>query len=76
MLSQTAAKRFEAYTAARIGKKAAIVLDRKIVSVAVIEGKISDMVQYLRRAQSRGSDRAGVESPGRLAARAGDGDGR
>jgi preprotein translocase subunit SecD len=45
VLSQTAAKRFESYTAAHIGRKAAIVLDRQIVSVAVIEGKISDAGQ-------------------------------
>jgi preprotein translocase subunit SecD len=45
VLSQTAAKRFESYTAANIGRKAAIVLDRQILSVAVIEGKISDTGQ-------------------------------
>jgi preprotein translocase subunit SecD len=45
VLSQTAAKRFESYTAANIGKRAAIVLDRQILSVAVIEGKISDTGQ-------------------------------
>ena len=45
VLSQTAAKRFESYTAANIGRRAAIVLDRKIVSVPVIEAKISDSGQ-------------------------------
>jgi len=45
VLSQTAAKRFESYTAANIGRSAAIVLDHKILSVAVIEGKISDSGQ-------------------------------
>lgn len=45
VLSQTAAKRFESYTAANIGRRAAIVLDRQILSVAVIEGKISDTGQ-------------------------------
>jgi preprotein translocase subunit SecD len=47
VLSQTAAKRFESYTAANIGRRAAIVLDRKILSVPVIEGKISDTGQIL-----------------------------
>jgi preprotein translocase subunit SecD len=42
VLSQTAAKQFEAYTASHIGQRAAIVLDGKILSVAVIEGKIGD----------------------------------
>ncbi len=42
VLSQTAAKRFETYTAANIGRRAAIVLDRKIISVPVIEGRIGD----------------------------------
>ena len=45
VLSQTAAKRFESYTAANIGRSAAIVLDHKILSVPVIEGKISDTGQ-------------------------------
>lgn len=45
VLSQTAAKRFESYTAANIGRSAAIVLDRKILSVPVIEGRISDTGQ-------------------------------
>jgi preprotein translocase subunit SecD len=45
VLSQTAAKRFESYTSANIGRRAAIVLDRQILSVAVIEGKISDTGQ-------------------------------
>jgi preprotein translocase subunit SecD len=45
VLSQTAAKRFETYTAANIGKRAAIVLDRDILSVPIIESKISDTGQ-------------------------------
>jgi len=45
VLSQTAAKRFASYTAANIGRSAAIVLDHKILSVPVIEGKISDTGQ-------------------------------
>ncbi len=45
VLSQTAAKRFESYTAANIGRSAAIVFDHKILSVPVIEGKISDTGQ-------------------------------
>jgi preprotein translocase subunit SecD len=42
VLSQDAAKRFEPYTEAHIGSRAAIVLDRKIVSVATIQNKIRD----------------------------------
>jgi preprotein translocase subunit SecD len=45
VLSRTASKRFESYTAANIGRRAAIVLDHEILSVAVIEGKISDTGQ-------------------------------
>lgn len=45
VLSQDAAKRFESYTAANIGNRAAIVLDGKIVSVAVIQNKIRDTGQ-------------------------------
>jgi preprotein translocase subunit SecD len=45
VLSQTAAKRFESYTAANIGRRAAIVLDRQILSVPVIENKIADTGQ-------------------------------
>jgi preprotein translocase subunit SecD len=45
VLSQDAARRFEAYTAANINNRAAIVLDHKIVSVAVIENKIRDTGQ-------------------------------
>jgi preprotein translocase subunit SecD len=45
VLSQTAAQRFASYTAANIGRKAAIVLDRHILSVAIIENKISDTGQ-------------------------------
>ena len=47
VLSQTAAKRFETYTASHIGQRAAIVLDGKILSVAVIEGKIGDTGEIL-----------------------------
>ena len=42
VLRQEAARRFEQYTATNIGNRAAIVLDRHIVSIAVIEGKIGD----------------------------------
>jgi len=45
VLSQAAAKRFESYTAANIGRSAAIVLDRQILSVPVIENKIADTGQ-------------------------------
>ncbi len=45
VLSQEAARRFEAYTAANIGRTAAIVLDHKILSVPIIEGKIGDTGQ-------------------------------
>ncbi len=59
VLSQTAAKRFESYTAANIGKKAAIVLDRQILSVAIIEGKISDTGQiYGARTQEEATELA------------------
>lgn len=44
-LSQDAAKRFGPYTEANIGKRAAILLDREILSVAVIEARISDSGQ-------------------------------
>jgi preprotein translocase subunit SecD len=47
VLSQEAARRFEIYTAANIGRPAAIVLDHKILSVPVIDGKISDTGQIL-----------------------------
>ena len=42
VLSQEVAKRFELYTAANINNRAAIVLDGKIVSVAVIQNAIRD----------------------------------
>ena len=42
VLSQTVAKQFEVYTASHVGQRAAIVLDGKILSVAVIESKIGD----------------------------------
>ena len=50
VLSQDAAKRFESYTAANIGKRAAIVLDRKIISVAIIQNKIRDTGQIMGQA--------------------------
>jgi preprotein translocase subunit SecD len=45
MLSQDAAKRFEQYTQANIGKRSAIVLDDEILSVPVIEDVIRDSGQ-------------------------------
>jgi preprotein translocase subunit SecD len=45
VLSQDAARRFERYTAANINNRAAIVLDRKIISLAVIQNKIRDTGQ-------------------------------
>jgi preprotein translocase subunit SecD len=47
VLSQKAAKQFESYTASHIGQRAAIVLDGKILEVAVIEGKIGDTGEIL-----------------------------
>jgi preprotein translocase subunit SecD len=44
-LTQEAAVRFEAYTRANLGKRAAIVLDRQILSVPVIEDVIRDSGQ-------------------------------
>jgi preprotein translocase subunit SecD len=44
-LSQEAAARFEVYTRANLGKRAAIVLDRQILSVPVIEDAIRDSGQ-------------------------------
>jgi preprotein translocase subunit SecD len=49
-LSQDAARRFETYTAANIGKRAAIVLDHQIISVAVIQNKIRDTGQIMGEA--------------------------
>src|SRR5262249_24092193 len=45
ILSQDAAKRFGTYTAANIGRRAAIVLDHKILSLPIIEGRINDSGQ-------------------------------
>jgi preprotein translocase subunit SecD len=45
VLSPDAAKRFESYTSANINNRAAIVLDGKIISVAVIQNKIRDTGQ-------------------------------
>jgi len=42
VLSQDGARRFERYTEANIGKNLAIVLDKRIRSAPVIEGRISD----------------------------------
>ncbi len=42
VLSQDGARRFERYTEASIGKNLAIVLDKRVRSAPVIEGKISD----------------------------------
>lgn len=42
VLSQDGARRFERYTEASIGKYLAIVLDKRVRSAPVIEGKISD----------------------------------
>ncbi len=42
VLTQDAAKRFEAFTASHIGKQLAIALDGRIISAPVIESKISD----------------------------------
>jgi preprotein translocase subunit SecD len=50
VLSQDAARRFESYTAANIGNRAAIVLDHKIISVAVIENRIRDTGQIMGQA--------------------------
>ena len=50
VLSQDAARRFETYTAANIGKRAAIVLDHQIISVAVIQNKIRDTGQIMGEA--------------------------
>jgi len=44
-LGKEAATRFERYTQANLGKRAAIVLDNQILSVATIEGVISDTGQ-------------------------------
>jgi preprotein translocase subunit SecD len=44
-LSQDAAKRFEQYTQAHIGRRSAIVLDQEILSVPVIEDVIRDSGQ-------------------------------
>jgi preprotein translocase subunit SecD len=50
-LSQDAAKRFEQYTRTHIGRRSAIVLDREILSVPVIEDAIRDSGQ-IRGARS------------------------
>lgn len=42
VLSQDGARRFERFTEANIGKQLAIVLDKRVRSAPVIEGKISD----------------------------------
>ena len=42
VLSQDAAKRFEAYTAANINQRLAIVLDKVVISAPTIQSKISD----------------------------------
>jgi len=42
VLSQDGARRFERYTEANIGKNLAIVLDKRVRSAPVIEGRISD----------------------------------
>jgi preprotein translocase subunit SecD len=42
VLSQEAAKRFERYTGANIGKRMAIVLDKNVLSAPTIQSKISD----------------------------------
>jgi preprotein translocase subunit SecD len=45
VLSQEAAERFERYTRASIGQRAAIVLDKQVISVATIESAIGDSGQ-------------------------------
>ncbi len=45
ILSQDAARRFEQYTRAHIGRRSAIVLDREILSVPIIEDAIRDSGQ-------------------------------
>jgi preprotein translocase subunit SecD len=52
VLSQDAAKRFQEYTQAHLGRRSAIVLDQEILSVPVIENAIRDSGQ-IRGAQSR-----------------------
>ncbi len=42
VLSQDAAKRFEVFTAANIGNRLAIVLDKRVLSAPTIQNKISD----------------------------------
>jgi len=42
VLTQEAAKRFEKFTAANIGNRLAIVLDKMVISAPVIHGKIAD----------------------------------
>lgn len=42
VLSQDAAKRFEAFTGANIGNRLAIVLDKRVLSAPTIQNKISD----------------------------------
>ena len=51
-LSQDAAKRFERYTQANLGRRSAIVLDNRILSVPVIEDVIRDSGQ-IRGARNR-----------------------
>ena len=51
-LSQDAARRFEQYTQAHIGRRSAIVLDQEILSVPVIEDVIRDSGQ-IRGARTR-----------------------
>ncbi len=42
VLTQDAAKRFERYTAANVGNRLAIVLDKSVISAPTIQSKISD----------------------------------
>ena len=67
-LSQDAARRFEQWTGANVGKQLAIVLDGKVESAPVVESKIGDTGVITATTQQEATDRSLLLTSGSLPA--------
>ena len=68
VLTQDAAKRFERYTEANIGNRAAIVVDGQVISAPTIQSTISDTGRITGAATQEEASRSGSEPARRFAA--------
>jgi preprotein translocase subunit SecD len=67
-LSQDAARRFESWTGANVGKQLAIVLDGKVESAPTVESKIGDTGVITATTQQEATDRSMLLTSGSLPA--------